>query len=577
MAARICALFALTSLLPGALAAHPGAAGESPRILSREFLLGNADLEAPVAMQEFAPGEGVSSAIPTFSGMLSLVDSTAHGFETVIDLWDRRGSIGPELSVLPAIDFEFVQHNAHLIPTRRGPLRSEHPYWEVIVQPGLVWREAGDGRWWRAALPVALQERSANCIHNGVMTWLFNDAGEVSRVVYQFSSETCGYLKFNLWGATSADFRPRRPENAAQIIARFERNRQSRLPVAPLTGLQLAYQGVDAQGLAVNDGIRRDDLSVFGIVADGTNYRSDCATRHGPYPFCDELPLPSYSTAKSIVAAIAAMRLEHMMPGVLDRSIASLVEDCSAAQWRDVSMAHALDMATGNYDSTADEADEHAEPSRAFIFSDSHTAKLSFACGHYERKSRPGTRFVYHTSDTYLVGAALQAQLRKSYGAGADIYDLLLRPIWQRLGLSPLMDQTLRTYDAWRQPFTGYGLTYELDDVLRIGAWLRAGATIDGEPVLDPGMLRASLQGDPDDRGLAAGADDLRYNNGFWAYDSGPSLGCDDAVWTPFMSGVSGITVVLFPNDVIYYYFSDSYVFSWQSGRELAHAIRKLC
>ena len=27
----------------------------------------------------------------------------------------------------------------------------------------------------------------------------------------------------------------------------------------------------------------------------------------------------------------------------------------------------------------------------------------------------------------------------------------------------------------------------------------------------------------------------------------------------------------------IYYYFSDSYVFRWQTGREAAHAIRPLC
>jgi hypothetical protein len=33
----------------------------------------------------------------------------------------------------------------------------------------------------------------------------------------------------------------------------------------------------------------------------------------------------------------------------------------------------------------------------------------------------------------------------------------------------------------------------------------------------------------------------------------------------------------MFPNGVIYYYFSDSYVFRWQTGREAADAIRPLC
>ena len=43
------------------------------------------------------------------------------------------------------------------------------------------------------------------------------------------------------------------------------------------------------------------------------------------------------------------------------------------------------------------------------------------------------------------------------------------------------------------------------------------------------------------------------------------------------MSGVSGISIVMFPNDVIYYYFSDSQIFRWQTGRDTAHAIRSLC
>jgi hypothetical protein len=90
-------------------------------------------------------------------------------------------------------------------------------------------------------------------------------------------------------------------------------------------------------------------------------------------------------------------------------------------------------------------------------------------------------------------------------------------------------------------------------------------------------MLDASLQRLPGVAGLRAGSEDLYYNNGFWTYNAGPSLGCAAPVWVPFMSGVSGITVAMFPNGVIYYYFSDSYVFRWQTGREAAHAIRPLC
>ena len=140
------------------------------------------------------------------------------------------------------------------------------------------------------------------------------------------------------------------------------------------------------------------------------------------------------------------------------------------------------------------------------------------------------------------------------------------------------MDDSKRTYDRAAQPFVGYGLTYEVDDIVRIAAWLNEkGGMLDKHAMLDGEMLDALMQRTESDRGLEAGSAELRYNNGFWAYNAGPSIGCPEEVWVPFMSGVSGITVAMFPNGIIYYYFSDSYVFRWQSAREMVHNIRPLC
>ena len=184
-------------------------------------------------------------------------------------------------------------------------------------------------------------------------------------------------------------------------------------------------------------------------------------------------------------------------------------------------------MATGNFRSLASEEDENSVPHERFVFADNHSDKLSFACGFFPRKAEPGTRFVYHTSDTYIVGTALQALLREKH-ADADLYQMLRDDIWRPLGLSPLLDVTKRTYDAAGQPFTGYGLTYEADDIARIAAWLHNdNGRLGNSQVLDLGLLDAAMQRDPDDRGLTAGSELLRYNNGFWAFDAGPSLGCE--------------------------------------------------
>lgn len=272
------------------------------------------------------------------------------------------------------------------------------------------------------------------------------------------------------------------------------------------------------------------------------------------------------------------MRLEKLYPGVSRATIASLVDECRSGPWRDVTVENALDMSTGNFESAEPGVDEDSAPHEEFVFSDNHADKLAFACAFFGRKAAPGTQFVYHTSDTYLVGAALQNFLRENE-SGADLYEsVLVEPVWQQLRLSPLLDTTKRTYDHSAQPFTGYGLTYEIDDIVRIATWLQGGGFFhDGEAMLDRTLLDAALQRREGDRGVEAGSADLRYNNGFWAFNAAPSLGCPEPVWVPFMSGVSGITIAMFPNGVVYYYFSDSYVFRWQSARQAAHRISPIC
>jgi hypothetical protein len=568
---------AMLAAVAASIVACSGGEQAPGQALSAGFLLDADPMVAPVPMAAFTPPSPATEPGQLFSGTLRLMGvEQAGGFRAVHDPWDRSGEIGEPLRHLPAFEYEFVQRGSDVIPLVAGVQRTAHPYWEIMLLPGTAWQAADDGDWTRVSLPFALQERAANCTHNGVMSWLFRD-GAVSRVVYQVASETCGYFKADLWGVVDAEYTPRDlADKAAAMIARVDAHRADRLPVRSLEQLAEDYPAIDASTLGVGDGIPADDISVLGLVVDGIHYRSDCPTRQGPHPFCASLPLPSYSTAKSIFASVATMRLERLYPGVSGKSIGSLVDECDQDRWRDVTIENALDMATGNFESADFEVDEDSPAHEAFVFADSHAEKIEFACSHFPRKAEPGTTFVYHTSDTYLVGVALQRFLDQR--GGGDIYDSVLRePLWRKLNLSAQLDVTKRTYDDAAQPFTGYGLTYEADDIVRIASWLADGGTLDGEPVLDTTMLDASLQRLPGVAGLRAGSEDLYYNNGFWTYNAGPSLGCAAPVWVPFMSGVSGITVAMFPNGVIYYYFSDSYVFRWQTGREAAHAIRPLC
>ena len=551
---------------------------DGPRAtLTIDGLLSGPALAGPVPLAAFGPPADAEAPAGRFAARLTL-DVSATGLAIKV-LHDDTGDSSAALAAratLPPFAFDLVQDGGDLIPVRRGVIAGDHPAWDWVVEPGRVWREAGDRGWLRAAVPFALQERNANCLHNGVLTFLFKPDGSVSGVALEIASETCAYLKFDAWATVPARLTPVAIPEADAVVAAWRNEVAARLPVRPLADLARLRPDVNLAAFALAPPTDGDPPTAYGLVVDGVHYAGACQTRQGDYPFCDVLDLPSYSTAKSIVGGVGLMRLEALHPGSARALIADHVPACAKGDdWRGVTLADALDMATGLYGSTAFEADENAPAGRVFFDVEDHAAKAAYACGHFHRRAAPGTTFVYRTADTYLLGSAMSDLLRDA-GEG-DLYDDLVAPLWRSLRLSPTIMGTRRTYDAARQPFTGWGLTYHRDDILRIAGWLADGAVLDGRPALDAGLLDRALQRDPAHPGLPAGGPTYRYKAGFWARDISGPLGCARPVWAPFMSGFGGISVVLLPGDVTYYYFGDSGVFDWAPAAVEAARIRDMC
>jgi hypothetical protein len=115
------------------------------------------------------------------------------------------------------------------------------------------------------------------------------------------------------------------------------------------------------------------------------------------------------------------------------------------------------------------------------------------------------------------------------------------------------------------------------DDVAKLARFFESTNNLPGQ-LLDPAMYRAALQREPGDRGLRASEDgSLVYNNGFWAVRVAGLPGCDADRFVPFMSGYGGISLVLMPNDVAYYYFSDGGDFRFMRAVREAARIRPYC
>ncbi len=513
----------------------------------------------PVDLSAYAPGADAKPPTHRFEGRLKLRGTPSTRTLVADKDYLDEADIAVSKTWPDDFDYAFVQRGDVLIPQRRGPIRSSHAWWEVILEPGKAWDEPGDHGYTRAAIPFALTQKNANCTHNGVLMILFDGKKIIDRAAMQISSETCLYLQRDMWGWLKARYTPQAVANADDLLAAYQHEVAARLPTKPLSALASESTGIDVGSLGTAPTRSR---TRHGVVYQGIHYVSSCPTRHGDYPYCDVLDVPSYSVAKSVVAAVALMRMEKLYPGTAKKPV-SLVpaSGCRTEAWKQVDLLNLLDMDTGHYDSATYMADEDASKIVAFFNPEDHAHKLAFSCEAYPRASEPGKTWVYHTADTYLLGVALDTLLKQQPARkGKDIFsDVVDADIYAPLKLSPTARTTRRTYDDRAQPFFGWGLFLHADDIAKLGRFIGPDhGTIDGQAMLDPGLLDQAMQRDPGSRGLqVAHLKNFRYQHGFWARNLQKELGCDRPTWIPFMSGFGGILVVMLPNGAIWYSVAD--------------------
>lgn len=514
----------------------------------------------PVLMADLAPPARAIAAAAG-RGHLQVGGDVALPMEILRDDHGLAAEPARELARLPVIAFDYQLTGHTLLPLQRGLQRSAHPHWDFLVEPGRAWREDSDGDTVRVSLPFALQEKNANCTHNGVLQLLLDPARGSSRALVLIASETCQYFKFNLQGLLPTVHRPT-DADPGPALSRQRALQAAQLQVKPLSARLDPLPAVA-------------DLSARGLATGSTLYRAPCPTRRGDHPFCDALALPSYSLAKSLVAGLGLMRLEALYPGAKNRTVSELVPACAAAGgWEDVTLDDLLNMSSGHYTDSTPQADEDSPAMLSGLFLPAdHARRIQFSCSGWPRREPPGRRFVYHTSDSYLLGTAMTRLLRHQQGPEADLYRDLLLPLWQALGLSPLLDDSRRSDNSSGQPLTGYGLTLRADDMARLALALLEGR-LDG--LLDTNMLHAALQPGTGG-GLVTGQPGLTYRNGFWQYRAAGLAGCAAPLILPFLSGYGGISVVLLPGPQVYYQFGDGGDHRFRAVIESIHRQTPLC
>lgn len=545
---------------------HPAGDGSVSRsaLLFGELMNASAHTTL-VDYSAFALPDGAAMPAHTLEGTLSLMGEVTNGeFELLADdfLYDK-----PERRHLPEFEMQFVQSESYLIPVKQGLQYSGSRYWNYIVGPGRVWLETGDQGLTRASFPFALVERNANCTHNGVMTFLF-DESKISNLRYQITQETCLYSKFNLWGQLKASYTPRGIQDSAAIRAAHLAEVADKLPTKSISELEKAYPGIDPS--AFGSGITPGYLTTYGLYFNGINYIGGCQTRSGEYPFCGDMRLPSYSTAKTSFASVAFLLLAQKYgPEIGDLLIRDYVPEAKRAtgKWETVTFAQTLNMTTGNFQFPGDEVDEMGRIMGRFFAAESYIDRIK-ASFLFPNKRPAGDYWNYHTSDTFIVTTAMDNYLKSKEGAKADLFNLVRDEVYFPLHLNAGTMSTLRTDNSpTGKAFGGYGLFWTQDDIAKLARFLYfENGQIDGQQILHPGLLAAAMQKVPIDRGLkTTGIIPFRYQYAFWAKEVGPpefpQYSC--TFYPVFQPGYGGNEIVIFPNGAIYYYFSDNGEFIW--------------
>jgi hypothetical protein len=386
-----------------------------------------------------------------------------------------------------------------------------------------------------------------------------------------------------MWGSLAAVYTSQSIANAATLIANYESEVAARMPTLPIAQLAANYPAAGVVTANIGSDQTAAYMTAFGVAVDGIHYVGGCNTRYGTYPYCAVLDLPSYSVAKTVAGAIGLMRLEKKYAGTqYSLTIKAEIAKCSGSQWSNVTLLNTLDMATGNYKSPGFEVDEGSTAAlNNFFRVDTYSAKATHACA-YTRMAAPGTRWVYHTSDSFLLGTAMNTVYKYWEGSGKDYYtDMLAAELWKPLKMSPTTYTTARTIDSVAYPFTGYGLTFHSDDLVKVAEFLnKSNGQIGGVDMLDTALLAEAMQKTAN-HGLDAGSANDKYLHGLWAWNaastaSGTAI-CAGARWIPYMSGFGGIGVVMLPSNMVYYYVSDNLEYGFKKTLIELNKIRSMC
>jgi hypothetical protein len=508
-------------------------------------------MSGPLDNARFAPGADAGPPHHAFAGTL-VVAETAMSFDPAAVANERY--FDKRVDLFPACELGFVSVGGALIPTDQEIQRPRggNSFWDIILSPGHLWSEPADDGRTRAGFPFVLSNSLENDAHNGLATFLFNDDG-VSDLRFQIVQETATFLLsggFDAWGAAATTL----SDNTAAVTA------PNPAPLRPWSDLA-AHCGSALLNAAIQGG--SETAIVSGLVMDGEIYATPSRTRHGDYPYPQQMRHGVWSVTKSAAATMTMLRLAQKYGDDVFGARVGDYMDVTADHdgWDRITLGDCLNMASGigNAQPTAEPIAIHAdndtdgagaETYRRWYDRPSAQAKIDACFSYANYPWGPGEVARYRDPDIFMAGAVMDAIYKRHEGPDADLWAMMRREVYAPIGIDHLPKN--RTIEGDGSPglaLMAFGLFLTLEDCTRIAQLLHDGGKAGDAQLLSPTLLDRAT--DPtSEKGLPTGDNTVdgpvTYHMAFWHY---PYRDSNGRLWIlPKMSGYGGNMVLLLPN-----------------------------
>ncbi len=290
------------------------------------------------------------------------------------------------------------------------------------------------------------------------------------------------------------------------------------LPYGDLDALSdLVYQH-DNRRLRLHDFLTENRTNALLVIKDGKVvteiYRNgaDASSRY-----------LSFSTGKSITKTVVGIATDEGLIDSLDDPLNNYVPKVAGSAYDGVSIRQVLQMSSGT-DYTEDYEEEITDPDDPSKFENALNATLftqeSRFSDHalkFKRVARPGTRYVYNTFDTGMLGTVV------ANASGMPFETYLERKLWQPAGMEADAALLLDGPVGVGEPLVGGGYLMTLRDYGRFGLMMLNGGKANGRQVVSTEWVKEATRPDPERPYLHPPnlEDGNGYQHQWWLFDDG--------------------------------------------------------